>query len=124
MRIISIDGGGHLGLTSASFLQSVEKRFDTRCADRFDLFCGTSTGAIIALALASGKSAAEVVVLYEQLGTKVFKNPTAMEVRFPKTHLQNHPDCSLAITVSNAVANRRSRCQVRPPTSSRHVPAS
>ena len=72
MRIISIDGGGYLGLATASFLQSVEARFETRCADRFDLFCGTSTGAIIALALASGKSAGEVVTLYEQLGRQLF----------------------------------------------------
>lgn len=73
MRIISIDGGGYLGLATAAFLQAVEHRHRTTAAARFDLFCGTSTGAIIALALAAGKTATEIVALYEQLGPRVFK---------------------------------------------------
>lgn len=73
MRILSVDGGGYLGLATASFLKAVEQRFGTTAAARFDLFCGTSTGAIIALALAAEKSAADVVSLYEQLGPRVFK---------------------------------------------------
>jgi len=56
-------------------LGSVERHFGTRAADRFDLFCGTSTGAIIALALAAGKTADEVLSLYETLGRQVFWNP-------------------------------------------------
>jgi integrative and conjugative element protein (TIGR02256 family) len=73
VRILSIDGGGYLGLATASFLNAIEQRYDARAADRFDLFCGTSTGAIIALALAKGMSAAEVVALYEELGPQVFR---------------------------------------------------
>lgn len=73
MRVLSIDGGGYLGLATASFLEAVEQRFGVHAAARFDLFCGTSTGAIIALALAAGKSAADVVSLYEELGPRVFK---------------------------------------------------
>jgi hypothetical protein len=83
MRIISIDGGGYLGLATASFLQAIEQRFDAAAADRFDLFCGTSTGAIIALALASGKSARDVVMLYEQLGVRVFKRPPLYQRAIP-----------------------------------------
>lgn len=73
MRILSVDGGGYLGLATASFLQAVEQRFATTAATRFDLFCGTSTGAIIALALAAEKSGADVVALYERLGSAVFR---------------------------------------------------
>jgi hypothetical protein len=73
VRILSIDGGGYLGLATASFLNAIEHRNGARAADRFDLFCGTSTGAIIALALAKGMSAAEVVALYEELGPEVFR---------------------------------------------------
>jgi uncharacterized protein len=72
MRILSVDGGGYLGLATASFLQAVEQRFRAATAARFDLFCGTSTGAIIALALAADKTASEIVALYEQLGPRVF----------------------------------------------------
>ena len=72
MRVLSIDGGGYLALASASFLDAVEEHFNTRCRERFDLFCGTSAGAILVLALASGKTAAEVVELFERLGGTVF----------------------------------------------------
>lgn len=73
MRILSIDGGGYLGLATAAFLQAVEQRYGTTATSCFDLFCGTSTGAIIALALAAEKTATEVVALYERLGPRVFK---------------------------------------------------
>jgi patatin-like phospholipase/acyl hydrolase len=75
LRVLSVDGGGYLGLATAAFLSAVERHFGTRTSDRFDLFCGTSTGAIIALALAAGKTADEVVSLYEALGRDVFWNP-------------------------------------------------
>lgn len=72
MRVLSLDGGGYLGLATASFLQHAEGHFGTRAADQFDLFCGTSTGAIIALALANGMSASDVLDLYERIGREVF----------------------------------------------------
>lgn len=84
MKILSIDGGGYLGLATASFLQGIEHHFGVRCADQFDLFCGTSTGAIIALALASGMSAEDVTTLYEDLGPKVFPPPSFLARAFPK----------------------------------------
>lgn len=84
VRILSIDGGGYLGLATASFLNSVEKRFGARAADRFDLFCGTSTGAIIALAFAHGMSAADIVELYRALGSRVFRQPPLAERVVPK----------------------------------------
>src|SRR5687767_12874187 len=72
MRILSLDGGGYLGLASAAFLAEAENHFGTKCHDQFDLFCGTSTGAIIALAFANGMSARNVVDLYQRLGQDVF----------------------------------------------------
>ena len=73
MRILSLDGGGFLGLATASFLESTEHFFGTTCHDRIDFFAGTSTGAIIALALASGMTAKEVATLYADLGARVFR---------------------------------------------------
>lgn len=75
VRILSLDGGGYLGLAGAAFLAELERHFGVTCHSSFDLFCGTSTGAIIALALASGKTAREVVDLYKGFGPKVFRNP-------------------------------------------------
>lgn len=84
MRVLSLDGGGYLGLASAEFLRCCEERWGTKCADRFELFCGTSTGAIIALALAAGKSAEEVVEFYKEMGPDVFQNqPGLLGRHFP-----------------------------------------
>ena len=73
MRILSIDGGGYLGLATAAFIDGVERHFKTTLHDEFELFCGTSTGAIIALAIASGMSGRDIVDMYKALGEKVFK---------------------------------------------------
>ncbi|MFO0806455.1 MAG: CBASS cGAMP-activated phospholipase [Gemmataceae bacterium] len=74
-RILSLDGGGYLGLATAAYLAELERHFKIRFAKEFDLFCGTSTGAIIALGLAKGMSAQEIVDLYKKLGPSVFWNP-------------------------------------------------
>jgi uncharacterized protein len=73
MRILSVDGGGYLGLATAAFIAGVEDHFKLRFHERFELFCGTSTGGIIALALAAGKTGKEVVNLYTRLGDSVFR---------------------------------------------------
>ena len=75
MRILSLDGGGYLGLATVAFIAEAERHFQTTCQEQFDMFCGTSTGAIIALALASGKSGREVADLYQAFGATVFRNP-------------------------------------------------
>jgi len=71
-RVLSIDGGGFLGLASAAFIRGIESHEGVRFTDSFDLFCGTSTGAIIALALANGRSGEDLVKLYKKLGPDVF----------------------------------------------------
>lgn len=75
MRILSLDGGGYLGLATAAFFEETERHFNTTCHNRFDLFCGTSTGAIIALAFASGLRGKEICDLYRSFGPQVFHNP-------------------------------------------------
>lgn len=72
VRVLSLDGGGYLGLATATFIRGIEQHLGVGFHSQFDLFCGTSTGAIIALALACGKTGADLVELYEELGVKVF----------------------------------------------------
>lgn len=71
-KVLSIDGGGIRGLYSAKLLETFEQRFGTRTVDQFDMICGTSTGGLIALALALGFSAAEVVAFYHKHGPRIF----------------------------------------------------
>jgi patatin-like phospholipase/acyl hydrolase len=78
-RILSLDGGGVRGAISIGFLEKLEKVVEeiegkpTRLCDWFDLIGGTSTGAIIAGALAFGYRASEVRKFYETLGPRVFR---------------------------------------------------
>jgi uncharacterized protein len=73
-RILSIDGGGIRGVFPAAYLAELERRFlDGRSiATCFDMVAGTSTGGIIALALAHGMSAAQALQIYEDRGERIF----------------------------------------------------
>ncbi len=72
-KILSLDGGGYKGLFTITLLDEFEKKFKCKCYDIFDLFAGTSTGSIIALGLAIGKTAEEIKSMYLSIGPKIFK---------------------------------------------------
>lgn len=74
MRVLAIDGGGIRGLIPALVLAEIERRAGRRAHELFDLIAGTSTGGIIAAALARPDpiAAADLAALYEQEGPKIF----------------------------------------------------
>ena len=72
-RILTIDGGGIKGVSSASFLATVEDSIEDRVANYFDLIVGTSTGGIIALGLGLGLSAKKILAFYEEQGPIIFQ---------------------------------------------------
>jgi len=72
-RILSLDGGGIRGAFTASLLAEIEKRLEFPIGRYFDLVAGTSTGALIAAAVASGMSASTIVELYEKKSNEIFK---------------------------------------------------
>lgn len=90
-RVLSIDGGGYLGLATASFIRAIEKYYDLRFSEIFDLFCGTSTGGIIALALAGGASGQEIVDLYKTMGPTVFRRRTLLGRAFLGPKYRSEP---------------------------------
>jgi len=78
-RILALEGGGIRGCISLGFLEKIEATLrdqhnnqNLRLCDYFDLIGGTSTGAVIAGALAIGMSASEIKEMYLELGGKVF----------------------------------------------------
>lgn len=80
MNILSIDGGGIRGIIPALLLAEIEDRAERPVADLFDLIAGTSTGGILATALASPDdngnprwTAAELVDLYRSEGPEIFR---------------------------------------------------
>ena len=78
-RILSLDGGGVRGAATIAFLGKLEAEISeiegrpTRLGEWFDLIGGTSTGAIIASALALGYRASELNDFYRQLAPRIFK---------------------------------------------------
>lgn len=74
MRLLSIDGGGIRGIIPAIVLADIEERTGRPAAELFDFMAGTSTGGILACALAKPDPlpAAELVALYEEEGPRIF----------------------------------------------------
>ena len=79
-RVLAVDGGGVRGALAVGILTQLEKtlreklgRPDLVLADYFDLIGGTSTGSIIAAALALGRDTAYIADLYRRLGPRIFR---------------------------------------------------
>ncbi|MGF1581072.1 MAG: patatin-like phospholipase family protein [Gemmataceae bacterium] len=76
-RILSLDGGGSLGLIYLPILECLEADcFDGTClkdTGEFSMFIGTSTGAIVSVALKLGMPAKDIKSLYEKCLRQIFK---------------------------------------------------
>lgn len=71
-RVLSLDGGGIRGILSAQILVALEEMIDQPLHEYFNLVTGTSTGSILATAIATGRRAADLVALYELNGKRIF----------------------------------------------------
>ncbi len=78
-RILALDGGGIRGVFSLEILLRIQsllrdhfQKPDMVLADHFDLFAGTSTGAIIATCLCWGMTVEQILDLYLKYGTTMF----------------------------------------------------
>lgn len=80
-RILALDGGGLRGILTLGVLAKIEATLkerhgggdDFRLCHYFDLIAGTSTGAIIAAALALGMKVEDISKMYLDLGQRVFR---------------------------------------------------
>lgn len=81
-RVLALDGGGVRGIMSIAVLERIETLLrerhgghpDFRLCDYYDLIGGTSTGAILASALACKRfSASEIKDFYNEMAKDVFK---------------------------------------------------
>lgn len=71
-QILSLDGGGIRGAFAAAFLEQLEKELGGPIRRYFDLVAGTSTGGIIALAVALDEPMSRVVDFYRNMGPVIF----------------------------------------------------
>ena len=79
LRVLSIEGGGVRGLYASAYLAALAKRYaDVReepaldIGKGFDLIAGTSTGAVVACALAVGLPLDAVSTLYREHARRIF----------------------------------------------------
>lgn len=78
-RVLSLDGGGMRGIYTAAFLEHLLRQRSARAGlgeldlgRGFDLIVGTSTGAIVGCAAATGVPMHRVVELYRRHGSAIF----------------------------------------------------
>jgi len=76
-NILSLSGGGFLGLYTVSVLAELEKASGRPIATSFDLMAGTSVGGILALGLAAEIPAIDIQNAFERNGTAIFSNRPA-----------------------------------------------
>ena len=82
-RILCIDGGGILGTFPAALLAGLEQNLNGRPIGLyFDLIAGTSTGGIIAIGLAMGLRASDILRLYETRGPEIFGQDRGLIIDF------------------------------------------
>ena len=92
-RVLCLDGGGMRGAYTAAYLDAVAKGFAKQrgatsldVGAGFDLIVGTSTGALIGLALVAGVPIERVVRMYREKGRSIFPR------RVPRTLVGVIPD--------------------------------
>jgi len=86
-RVLSLDGGGMRGVYASTYLGELAEAFARKrhvpaldVGKGFDLIVGTSTGGIVACALAAGVPLRDVVALYREHGAAIF--PMKLPTRF------------------------------------------
>ncbi len=70
--VLALSGGGYLGLHEAVLLRELERALHRPIGEAFDLICGSSIGAVAAMALAVGTPARDIEAGFLQHGTRIF----------------------------------------------------
>ncbi len=89
-RVITFDGGGVRGSLMATLVKRLVDEFPI-LLDQVDLFAGTSTGSVVALTFASGKSADTLVDFYSIENLRSAFSPSHFNLfrpRYSNTHFK------------------------------------
>lgn len=103
--ILSVDGGGFRGLFAAHLLRRMEQEWQIEWRERFGLFAGTSTGAILAGGLASGISAGQLADLYTSHGTRIFRRRIRSRIDFPRLFTSRYSHAELRRALETTFGN-------------------
>lgn len=87
-RIISFDGGGIRGALSAKLFKRLCDKYPT-LIENTNMFAGTSTGSLIALALAYGRDPSQIDFFYNPINSKKIFTPSHLNLFRPKYSNKN-----------------------------------
>lgn len=83
LRVLSLDGGGSRGVIAIGALARLQDQLDGYVGDCFDVICGTSTGAIIAMAIVYLRMPMkDLKTMYINLAQGMFKRKLFKEFYF------------------------------------------
>lgn len=101
--ILALDGGGVRGIITLHCLRALERAAGVRCVDLFDMFAGTSTGAIIAAGLAYGIAVDDLIALYRTRHRQIFTRTLLGRTRLIVPKYRSEPlRCILASLFGDA----------------------
>jgi patatin-like phospholipase/acyl hydrolase len=108
-RILSLDGGGIRGLLTIILLRRLEEEVPG-WLDQVDLIAGTSTGATIAIGLAGGITPDELIHLYYNLCSEVFrKSRSGKHLKIRKIIRADYDTANLAVVLKRTLGDTRLR---------------
>lgn len=79
-KILSLDGGGVRGIFSARVLDLMNRNLNIDVHKAFDLVVGTSTGSIVAAAVATGYDLSKLVEDYESQAPEIFRRKNLLSI--------------------------------------------
>jgi len=71
-KILSIDGGGIRGVFPAHLLHCIKSRLGINIDEHFSMIAGTSTGSIVAAAVACKVDTTKIISMYREKGPEIF----------------------------------------------------
>ncbi|UOG19805.1 CBASS cGAMP-activated phospholipase [Acinetobacter sp. PK01] len=112
VKVLALNGGGARGLYTISVLAQLEQIIEdeyqipnVRIGDYFDLITGTSIGGILALGLASGKSARELKEKFKDSAPSIFPTWRFFFQTFIKVFFPVYDSEPLRNTVKNMIGD-------------------
>ncbi len=86
--ILALSGGGYLGLHEAVLLRELERALHKPIGEAFDLICGSSIGAVAAMAIAAGTPARDIEAGFLEHGARIFPGSRWRAIR-PLAYVAN-----------------------------------
>lgn len=95
LKILSIDGGGIRGAIPLYYLNQIEKKFNIRIRKEFDVFAGTSTGAVIGSSIVSKNPSSgeynsldEILDIYINRSNQIFIQKESANTKYSNQGLE------------------------------------